>query len=418
MKKFLGNFLILISILLISLAAVPWNDLGQWYIPVTVSATYEMYIKGGIGVLAILIGIVYLVLANSEYRNNGFVSRNTARAAFIPLYTFIIAITVFGGLINYYIYAQASNTTNLLIVGFFGLIALNLIIFAHVFGTHFKEESNGKRIAHFILLVEMAAVMGYLTYWFFNYKLTNYSAFSTFYLVGVAALSILLYVVHLIISSLHSKKNEEIEELEEEIEEIREGSSAQPKKQPQSQSKNVKREQGKKTIATKDGHKTMIVSNQQTIVSSEANIDPTNMIYEDVHVDPEFSKTTAPANQANSIEYYIEKPKMFKPLEPTFDDLVQSIREMPNVVTKLDDDRITFYVDRKPFLVLMNFGNYYRMAFKYDLEKGIRLIIKYPTISKNKSTRDELWFKANNYGDIPKDVIYQIIKYSYNNVNA
>ncbi|MBN2696795.1 MAG: hypothetical protein JXR38_04580, partial [Bacilli bacterium] len=70
------------------------------------------------------------------------------------------------------------------------------------------------------------------------------------------------------------------------------------------------------------------------------------------------------------------------------------------------------------FLVLMNLGNYYRMAFKYDLEKGIRLIIKYPTISKNKSSRDELWFKANNYGDLPKEVVYQIVKSAYDNVNA
>ena len=62
----------------------------------------------------------------------------------------------------------------------------------------------------------------------------------------------------------------------------------------------------------RDGKKTMIVSNSQTIVSSESNFDPTNMIYEDVTVDPEFTKTTAASNAPNSIEYYIEKPKMFK----------------------------------------------------------------------------------------------------------
>ncbi|MDY0138686.1 MAG: hypothetical protein RBR50_03210, partial [Candidatus Izemoplasmatales bacterium] len=164
-----------------------------------------------------------------------------------------------------------------------------------------------------------------------------------------------------------------------------------------------------------DGKKTVIVSKQQTIVSGEGNLDPTEMVFQDVTVDPEFAKTSNQDNKPNSIEYYIEKPKMFKPLEPTFDELVSYVRELPQVVTKLDDDRITFYVDRKPFLVLMNYGNYYRMAFKYDLEQGIRLIIKYPTISKNKSTKDELWFKANNYGDIPKEVIYNIVKTAHSN---
>ncbi|MGM0495298.1 MAG: hypothetical protein ACQERX_01365, partial [Bacillota bacterium] len=121
-------------------------------------------------------------------------------------------------------------------------------------------------------------------------------------------------------------------------------------------------------------------------------------------------------NKPNSIEYYIEKPKMFKPLNPSFDKLVSHIREMPDVITKVDDEKITFYVNRRPFLVLMNFGDYYRLAFRYGLEEGIRMIIKYPTISKNKSTRDELWFKANNYGDLPKDVVYKIVKNAYDEV--
>ncbi len=414
MKKFFGNFLIFISVLLVSLAAVPWNDPAQWGLSLPILTTYEMYIKGGIGVLTILIGIIYLIITNSESTNLGYVNQNSARAAYLPVYIFSIAILVYGGLLNYYIYLQNSSTTNLLVLGFFGVIALSLIAFGHLLGSNFQMESNGKRIAHFILLIEIALLSAGLTYWFYTYKLTNYASFGTYYLALIAAGGILFYIIHIVIASVHSKRSEEIEELEEEM---AEQSEDKPKPEKKA-TKKVTNEPTKKQVATKDGKRTMIVSNQQTIVSSESNIDPTNMIYEDVHVDPEFTKTTAPTNQPNSIEYYIEKPKMFKPLDPTFDELVQSVREMPNVVTKLDDDRITFYVDRKPFLVLMNFGNYYRMAFKYDLEKGIRLIIKYPTISKNKSTRDELWFKANNYGDIPKDVIYQIIKYSYNNVNA
>ncbi len=420
MKKFFGNFFIFLSVLLVSLAAVPWNNTGQWGLSLSILTDYEMYIKGGIGALAIVFGIIYLIIANNEYRNYGYVNRNTARTAFIPLYAFTIAVMVYGGLVNYHIYTQNASTTNLLILGFFGVVVLNLIIYGHFFGDVFRKEKNGRRVAHFIFLVELALLGGGLTFWFYTYKLSNYASFDTFYLIGVAGLGIVFYIVHIILSSTKSKKNQEIEELEEEIEELTE---EKPKTKQASPQAPVKKSKGKSESrqpveVRQDGKKTMIVSSHQTIVSSEANIDPTNMIYEDVHVDPEFTKTTASQSQPNSIEYYIEKPKMFKPLDPTFDELVSYVREMPNVVTKLDDDRITFYLDRKPFLVLMNFGNYYRMAFKYDLEKGIRLIIKYPTISKNKSTRDELWFKANNYGDIPKDVIYSIIKSSYDNVNA
>jgi hypothetical protein len=65
----------------------------------------------------------------------------------------------------------------------------------------------------------------------------------------------------------------------------------------------------------------------------------------------------------------------------------------------------------------MNYGNYYRIAFRSELEKGIRLIIKYPTISKNKAAKDDIWFKANNYGDLPKEVIYDICKSAYDSVS-
>jgi predicted DNA-binding protein (MmcQ/YjbR family) len=420
MKKFFGSFLVLLSILLVSLAAVPWNDIAQWGISIPVLETYEIYIKGGIGALTIIIGLIFMLIANSENRNYGHVSQNTARAAFIPMYIFTVAMLIFGGLVNYYVYSVTPNTTNLLILGFFGIVALNMIIFGHFFIDTFKKETNGRRVAHFILLIEMMAIASYLSYWFFTYKITTaeYAAFNTYYFILLVALAIVLYIIHIIISAVSKKRNVELEELESEIDDIRETTPESKKEQPKSRKSRRKESQRHEVVNRSDDKKTMIVSNQQTIVSSEQNIDPTNMIYEDVDVDPEFTKTTPTPNQPNSIEYYIEKPKMFKPLDPTFDQLVAYVRELPQVVTKLDEGKITFYVDRKPFLVLMNFGNYYRVAFKYDLEKGIRLIIKYPTISKNKSTRDELWFKANNYGDIPKDVVYQIVKSSYDNINA
>lgn len=417
MKKFFGNFLILISLLLVSLAAVPWNNTAQWGFSIPILESNEMYIKAGIGAFTLIVGLIFLFVANAEKRNYGHVNRNTARAAFVPMYLFAISMMVFGGLINYYIYLLNATTTNLLIFGFFGIVALNLIIFGHFFADAYRTESNGRRIAHFFLLLELMAIAGGLTFWFYLYKLTSYSAMGSYYFILIAPLAIVLYIIHIIVSKVHQKRHSELEALEDEIDGIRD---QYPQASSQSDTKKSKKRDGKEhqVVTAREGKKTMIVSNQQTIVSGEQNLDPTNMIYEDVSVDPEFNKTHASGNQPNSIEYYIEKPKMFKPLDPSFDELVAYVRELPHVVTKLDDERITFYVDRKPFLVLMNFGNYYRLAFKYDLEKGIRLIIKYPTISKNKSTRDELWFKANNYGDIPKEVIYQIVKTSYDNVNA
>ena len=420
MKKFFSSFFVLVLVLLISIVAVPWNNLSQFGVAIPIIENNEIYIKGGVLALAFIFSLVYLLLSNSEYNNYGHVNANTSRAAFLPLYLFSIGILIYGASLNYFIYQSNPGTTNLLILAFFGFAIINLIIYGHLFGKTFKKENNIKRIMHYILIFQIAVVSAGLTYWFFNYKIAslNYAGFDTLYFAGAAAFGILMYLVHIIFFTRSKKGNSFENELEDEIDEMND-SAPKPRRvdkddKPKRRRKDHREE---KFVTSNDSKKTMIVSNQQTIVSSEQNIDPTNMIYEDVSVDPEFTKTSPSQSQPNSIEYYIEKPKMFKPLDPSFDQLVAYIRELPQPVTKLDDDKITFYIDRKPFLVLMNYGNYYRMAFKYDLEKGIRLIIKYPTISKNKSTREELWFKANNYGDIPKEVVYQIVKFSYDSVN-
>ena len=419
MKKFFSSFFVFILVLLVSLVAVPWNDFSTWAVSIPILENNEIYIKAGVLALAFIFSLIYLLISNSEYNNYGHVNPNTARAAFIPIYAFTIGILVFGASINYAIYNQTPNSTNLLILGFFALTAVTLIVYGHIFGTNFRKESNGKRIAHFVLLVEMAAIASYLTYWFYTYKMSNalYTSFNFYYFAASAAFGILMYLVHIIFFTRNKAGVSAEEELENEIDAMLDASPKPQRQEKKEKQKGKKQEENINVKPMHDGKKTMIVSNSQTIVSSEQNIDPTNMIYEDVNVDPEFTKTTSQSSSPNSIEYYIEKPKMIKPLEPSFDALVAYVRELPQVVTKLDDEKITFYVDRKPFLVLMNYGNYYRMAFKYDLEKGIRLIIKYPTISKNKSTREELWFKANNYGDLPKEVIYQIVKSSYDSVN-
>ncbi len=408
MKKFFGNFLLLISVLLVSLVAVPWNDLSQWGLGITVLTDNEIMIKGGIGAFALIVSLIFLLVSNKEYKNYGHVKNVSRNSAVLPLYGFALANTAYTAYLSYYVYTRGATTTKLLTVAIFGLAIINLLVCGTMLISTFKKTKNGGRVFRFIFLFELAAVAGAVAYWYKTYRVTNYTTMSARYMILAVPLFIVLYVVFLIVTKVKDKRSEEEELLETEIDEIKQEKRTGSKKGSVSQHQ----------VSQSDNRKTMIVSKEQTIVSSQDSIDPTNIVYEDVEVDPEFSKTSNQSNQANSIEYYIEKPKMFKPLDPSFDELVAYIRELPQVVTKLDDDRITFYVDRKPFLVLMNFGNYYRLAFKYDLEQGIRLIIKYPTISKNKSTRDELWFKANNYGDIPKDVIYSIVKTAYNNFNA
>ncbi len=409
MKKFLGNLLLLISVLLVSLVAVPWNNFAQWYQAIPLLTDNEIMFKGAIGGFALIVSLIYLFVSNSEYKNYGHVKNTSRNAAVLPLYGFILALNAYTAYLSYYVYLlDTSITARLLTVGLFAAGLLNLLVFGMMLISTFKKTSNGGRVLRFIFLLQLAGFAGAVTFWYKTYKVVNYASMSARYMILAVPLFLVLYIVFLIVTRTKDKQKEEEELLENEINEI----------------KTEKRPRGKKVDSSEqyqpkaEGRKTMIVSKEQTIVSGQNNIDPTNIVYEDVEVDPEFAKTSNQSNQANSIEYYIEKPKMFKPLDPTFDELVSYVRELPQVVTKLDDDRITFYVDRKPFLVLMNFGNYYRMAFKYDLEQGIRLIIKYPTISKNKSTRDELWFKANNYGDIPKEVVYSIVKSAYNNYSV
>ncbi len=412
MKKFFANLFVFLAMLLSGIAAVPWNDLGQWGLNFSYLGNNEVLLKGAIGALLFVFGLIFLLVANHENNVNNIVHPKTGSAAFLPLFIFSIAMMLYTTSLAFYIYAVNNSTTNLIILGALGLLTINLIVYGHFFSYNFRNESNGKRIMHFILLFELAALSGGIGYWLKAYQVPNYQNFNSYYFALIPVVAILLYIIHIIIIKTKMKNYAEQAEL---LDELNQSGNKAPVPSVAGQ-KQVSKKKNKEPLVPKDDKRTIIVSKEQTITSGEKDLDPTNLIYENVTVDPEFSKSRG--TQPNSIEYYIEKPKMFKPLDPTFDELVAYVRELPHVITKIEDEKITFYIDRKPFLVLMNLGDYYRMAFKYDLEKGIRLIIKYPTISKNKSTRDELWFKANNYGDLPKEVIYQIVKTAYDNVNA
>lgn len=410
MKKFFSNVVIFLSLIFVSLVAIPWNRLSQWGVNITYLDNNEVLVKGGIGALLFLFSLIFFFVGNHEYNEYGHVKKQTVLATFLPLIMYSFAGILYAAALMYFVRRADPTLNNLIIL--VGLLAalVNILMFSHVLLSSIGKRKTFPRIILYFMAFELMLAGGGAAYYVYQYKaLTGYTSYYTYNHILIGAAFIGFYLLHLVVILVRKSKYTEEVVTEESIQEIK--SVEAPKKVKES------RKQGLE-IKEKDSKKTLIVSKEQTIVSGNSNLDPTDMMYEDVVVDPEFSKTSNQDKQVSSIEYYIEKPKMFKPLDPSFDQLVEYVREMPQVVTKLSDDKITFYIDRKPFLVLMNYGNYYRMAFKYELEKGIRLIIKYPTISKNKGTKDELWFKANNYGDLPKEVVYQIVKTSYDNVNA
>jgi len=419
LKKFFANLIFIISTILSGAVIIPWNNLVQWGIPVTQLTTYELYIKGGIGVLLFVFGLIFLIVSIHDQNNFGEVKTSVSVAAFAPTAIAAIGAVGYAAVTAWYLAFRSGANLLLLNVIFYGIafIAVLFLIIIHFSAKAFSKGGGFKKVILFLLNVLLIGSGGFAGYFIYNFTKGNYPGvyenMYTYMYFAILAAAILIYVLHLVIISIRVKKLAGNVDLEETVKEIRKEQKPQ-EKSAEKPSRNKKEEVTEK----QSGNKTMIVSKEQTIISGENNVDPTEVLYEDVPVDSEFNKTANADKQVSSIEYYIEKPKMFKPLDPAFDQLVAHVRELPNVVTKLADERITFYVDRKPFLVLMNFGNYYRMAFRSELEKGIRLIIKYPTISKNKGTKDNLWFKANNYGDLPKDVIYDIVKTAYDNVHA
>ncbi|MCK5732256.1 MAG: hypothetical protein KAH13_04500, partial [Tenericutes bacterium] len=199
MKKFFSSFFVLVLVLLISIVAVPWNNLSQFGVAIPIIEDNEIYIKGGVFALAFIFSLVYLIISNREYSNYGHVNANTSRAAFLPLYLFAIGILIFGSALNYFIYLSNPTSTNLLILAFFGFVVLNLIIYGHLFGKTFKKESNVKRVMHYILIFQIAAVSTGLTYWYYNFRILNlnYAGFDTLYFAGAAAFGILMYLVHI-----------------------------------------------------------------------------------------------------------------------------------------------------------------------------------------------------------------------------
>lgn len=428
LKKFLSNLLIFVALLLISLVAIPWNNLGQWSIPMaTVLQNNELYLKAGAAGVLFLFSLVFLIISFREQSMEGRTSQPVVNASVLPLWMFGVGATVYAAGLAAFAYTQPTHlnptytSTILYVVIGIGFVFLNLVGFGHMIPSGFRTRKVAGKILLFVLLLELAGIAGGLAYFVRMYVIANYATLYTYNHIIILAVAIGIYLIHLILQIVKKNRATEEELLETEVTEMEKPQKSMPTPKSTSFEEPSPRPEKKSKKSAlepiQDPRKTFIVSKEQSISSQERGVDPTNMLYEEVPVDPEFTKVSS-QSQATSIDYYIEKPKMFKPLDPTFDLLVEYVRDLPGVVTKISDEKITFYRGRSPFLVLMNYGNYYRMAFRYELEKGIRLIIKYPTISKNKSTKDEVWFKANNYGDLPKEVIYEIVKTSFDTTTA
>lgn len=424
MKRFFANLILLLSVILTGVVLIPFNNLTQWGLNFPIVTTYEIYIKGGIAGLMFLFGLIYLIVSIHDQKNYGEVQPSVAQAAVVPLWLFGVAILGYVALMQYMYWMWFDHTTpNLIILAGAAAGLVNAIAFGHLVLGNFRKGGVLKKIALFIFALELAGIGGYGAYLvYLKFDPADYQALNTLYYVAAPVLFLVFYIVHLIVQAASRRRAlaEEVETSEPAPRQERPLEKNAPSQVAPAPAPAPKH--GKKDLRKAEPlplqNKTIIVDKNQSITTNEQNVDPTTLLFDDVEVDPEFNKTANLDRQVSSIEYYIEKPKMFKPLDPTFDSLVQYVRELPNVVTKLADDRITFYLDRKPFLVLMNFGNYYRMAFRSELERGIRMIIKYPTISKNKGTKDNLWFKANNYGDLPKEVVYDIVKSAFDIVHA
>lgn len=388
MKKFFGSLYVFFAVILVSLVAVPWNDFSVWGLTIDFLSTlteYEFYIKLGILGFIFVFGFMGLLITNHHFKKNGKVAKVSSIAASS---LFILYGVSFLAYLSYLIYTDAelqtlgigiSNERSIMLIASAGLLVFALI-FSHLFIKSFRLVGNLGRFAFFFLFFLFAAISAGAAFYYYEYYAVDYANMSAKYMVVYVPVVLVFYLIHVIILKRKSKPVKEEFETDEDFQELDE----------------------------------IILTDNHEIVTKSQKVNLNEEVYQEVKVDPEFAKQNKLRSKPNSIEYYIEKPKMFKPLNPTFDKLVDHIRELPDVIAKVEEEKITFYVARRPFMVLMNYGDYYRMAFRYELEEGIRLIIKYPTISKNKSTRDELWFKANNYGDLPKEVIYKIVKDSYN----
>ena len=109
----------------------------------------------------------------------------------------------------------------------------------------------------------------------------------------------------------------------------------------------------------------------------------------------------------------VEKPP--KNIVPAFKSLINEAKEI-NGINVVENDKKTnakFLIGKKPFLLMNDTPNDYRLVFFADLDKIANWMIAEPSIVKAKSPKGDNWFKVANKGQMTQELLSDIITSSH-----
>ncbi len=117
------------------------------------------------------------------------------------------------------------------------------------------------------------------------------------------------------------------------------------------------------------------------------------------------------------LETKIEEKVVSKKLVFVADDL----DELFDTKFGLKDVKMVVYPDRKEYFVnkalfLTIRTDSKELSFRQDIDKAIRLIIKFPLIGKDRYENHKIWFKIADSSVLSNDVLREIVKESYDTV--
>jgi len=103
-----------------------------------------------------------------------------------------------------------------------------------------------------------------------------------------------------------------------------------------------------------------------------------------------------------------KEPKSF---EPSFRTLTNIAMGIPGATIVQNEQKTSTkcMVDRKPFLLMTDTPNNYRLVFFADLDKLANWMIAEPSIVKAKSPKGDNWFKVVNKGQMKEELLEDII---------
>ena len=103
-----------------------------------------------------------------------------------------------------------------------------------------------------------------------------------------------------------------------------------------------------------------------------------------------------------------KEPKSF---EPSFRSLTNIAMGIPGATIVQNEQKTSTkcMVDRKPFLLMTDTPNNYRLVFFADLDKLAKWMIAEPSIVKAKSPKGDNWFKVVNKGQMKEELLEDII---------